>query len=224
LHGRGRYWWQVLDAAVASLGATEVARRLGIAASSARDIAAHVRETGDSGLLTSLDDDAPELVPADIQTLAAAGMSIGFHTVDHQVLTALDRDGLGEAITFHQAIGPERKEERLRYLTHYWAKPLRDVPKIRLYTSLDPAMSCGIATVGIEGVHPVALRDYLWNEHRIQTARIFRGELIQGLRISPNVYTTLSELDRFSEHMEHVARNGLPEPYKSMTFERRDFR
>lgn len=100
LQGRGRYWWQVLDATVASLGATEVARRLGIAASSARDIAARIRETGDSGFLKSLDDGEPELVPADIQALAATGMSIGFHTVDHQVLTALDRDGLSEALTF----------------------------------------------------------------------------------------------------------------------------
>jgi selenocysteine lyase/cysteine desulfurase len=127
---------------------------------------------------------------------------------------------IGEAIAFHQTIGPKRKEERLRYLTHYWAEQLQDIPKIRLYTSLDPAMSCGIATVGIEGVHPEALRDYLWNEYRVQTARIFREGRIQGLRISPNVYTMLPELDRFCELMDHVARNGLPEPYKSMTFER----
>jgi selenocysteine lyase/cysteine desulfurase len=131
---------------------------------------------------------------------------------------------IGEAMTFHRTIGPERKEERLRHLTHYWAEQLRNTPGIRLYTSLDPAMSCGIATVGVEGVHPVALRDYLWERHRVQTARIIRGQLIRGLRISPNFYTTLPELDRFCDLMNDVARNGLPEPYKSMTFEDQDTR
>lgn len=120
---------------------------------------------------------------------------------------------IGEAIMFHEAIGAKRKEERLRYLTHYWADQLKDIPGIRMYTSLDPAESCGIATVGIEGVHPVPLRDYLWEEHHIQTARIERDDFIMGLRISPNVYTTLSELDAFCEQMAHVAQNGLPDRY-----------
>ena len=130
---------------------------------------------------------------------------------------------IGEALTFHHAIGPHRKEARMRYLTHYWAERLQTIPKIRLYTSLDPAMSCGFATVGIEGVHPEALQDYLWGEHRIQTADIQEDELIQGIRVSPNVYTTLRELDSFCEVMEHVAKNGLPEPYRSMTYEERDW-
>ncbi len=122
---------------------------------------------------------------------------------------------IGEAIVFHNAIGPERKEARLRYLTHYWAERLQTIPKIRMYTSLDSEMSCGIATVGIEGIHPVPLRDYLWEEHHIQTAPIDEGETIRGLRTSPNLYTTLPELDYFCEVMEHVASKGLPEPYSS---------
>ncbi|MGE4658564.1 MAG: aminotransferase class V-fold PLP-dependent enzyme [Gammaproteobacteria bacterium] len=122
---------------------------------------------------------------------------------------------IGEAIIFHNAIGPKRKEERLRYLTHYWVERLQTIPKIRLYTSLDSEMSCGIATIGIEGIHPVPLGDYLWEQHHIQTAPIERGETIQGLRISPNLYTTLHELDYFCEVMEHVTFTGLPEPYAS---------
>jgi hypothetical protein len=35
-------------------------------------------------------------------------------------------------------------------------------------------------------------------------------EEFQGIRITPNVYTTLSELDRFCEQMETIARKGLP--------------
>ena len=33
---------------------------------------------------------------------------------------------------------------------------------------------------------------------------------VQGIRITPNVYTTLSELDRFCQEMETIAKNGPP--------------
>lgn len=33
---------------------------------------------------------------------------------------------------------------------------------------------------------------------------------VEALRITPNVYTTLEELDRFVEAMRSVAKNGLP--------------
>jgi hypothetical protein len=32
----------------------------------------------------------------------------------------------------------------------------------------------------------------------------------QGLRITPNVYTTLDEVDAFAEEMERVIEKGLP--------------
>ena len=126
---------------------------------------------------------------------------------------------IGEALMFHQAIGGKRKEERMRYLTHYWASRLQKTANIHLYTRQTPEMGCGIATVGVTGAHPEALRDYLWEQHHIQTASIDRGESLQGLRTSPNLYTTLRELDYFCDVMGEVAIKGLPEPYKSMTFE-----
>ncbi len=116
---------------------------------------------------------------------------------------------IGEAIAFHNAIGSKRKEARLRYLKNYWAKRLMEDDKIRLHTSLDPAMSCAIATVEIVGVDTRKLAEYLWDEHRIITAPIMHDEF-QGLRVTPNLYTLLEELDYFCEVMEKVAKNGLP--------------
>lgn len=125
--------------------------------------------------------------------------------------------GIGEALAFHNAIGAKRKEERLRYLTHAWAERLQAVPTIRLYTPLAPEMSCGIASVGIVGVDPTALHNFLWEKHRIQTSRGYYEEdrTLLWLRISPNLYTTLPELEYFYEGMEDAAKNGLPEPYRS---------
>jgi selenocysteine lyase/cysteine desulfurase len=117
---------------------------------------------------------------------------------------------IAEALTFHQGIGAERKEARLRYLTHYWAERLLQHDRIRLHTSLDPRFSCAIGNVEIVGVDPSALATHLWDKYRIIVVPIKHAEF-QGLRVTPNVYTTLEELDRFADAMENVVRNGLPE-------------
>ena len=116
---------------------------------------------------------------------------------------------IGEAVTFHEGIGPRRKEARLRYLRDTWAKRLLALDRVRLHTSLKPEFSCGIATVQVEGVDTAALNQHLWTKHRIFTTAIVHEEF-SGLRISPSVYTTLEDLDRFCEAMESVVRNGLP--------------
>jgi len=35
-------------------------------------------------------------------------------------------------------------------------------------------------------------------------------EEFQGLRVTPNVYSTLGEIDAFSDEMERVIAKGLP--------------
>lgn len=50
---------------------------------------------------------------------------------------------------------------------------------------------------------------HLFDKHRIFTTPIVHEEF-QGIRITPNVYTTRGELDRFSEQMDLIARKGLP--------------
>ena len=123
--------------------------------------------------------------------------------------SAAPRLAIGEALLFHQGLGGKRKEARLRYLSRYWMNQLKDIPKVRFHTSFDPAQSCAIATVAIEATDPGAIGSYLFNKHRIFVTPIIHQEF-QGLRITPNVYTTLAELDRFSDVMESIARKGLP--------------
>lgn len=138
-------------------------------------------------------------------------------TVSHAPFLAI-----GEALAFHNAIGPKRKEERLRYLKNHWAERLQSHPRIRVYTPTAPVMSCCIAGVGIEGVDPTGMRDYLWDEHQIQTSRGRYDREDTGrtwVRITPNLYTTLPELDYFCDVMEDVADNGLPEPYSEYAFD-----
>ena len=123
--------------------------------------------------------------------------------------SAAPRLAIGEAMLFHNAMGGKRKEARLRYLSRYWMNRLKDVPKIGFNTSFDPQQSCAIANVKVEGVDPTAIGSYLFNKHRIFTTPIVHDEF-KGIRITPNVYTTLGELNRFCDLMEQVARKGLP--------------
>jgi selenocysteine lyase/cysteine desulfurase len=116
---------------------------------------------------------------------------------------------IGEALSFHQGLGPARKAARLVYLRDYWAEPLLQHDNIRLHTSQKPGFACGIANVEVVGLEPNDVRDFLWDRHRIITVSINHAEF-RGLRISPSVYTTLPELDRFIDIMSDVARNGLP--------------
>jgi hypothetical protein len=72
-----------------------------------------------------------------------------------------------------------------------------------------PGFACGIANVQIEGIDTADLNRFLWDEHRILAVSIKHDEF-EGLRVSPSVYTTLEEIDRFAEVMEGVVREGLP--------------
>jgi selenocysteine lyase/cysteine desulfurase len=122
---------------------------------------------------------------------------------------AANHNAIAEALTFHQGIGAERKAARLRYLRDRWMKRLDGQPGVILHTSYDPAMSCGLANVGLEGVDPGALTTHLWAQYRIIVTPIGHPACT-GIRVTPNVYTTLEEIDRFVEAMELVVQKGLP--------------
>ncbi|HEV7889713.1 MAG TPA: aminotransferase class V-fold PLP-dependent enzyme [Pyrinomonadaceae bacterium] len=123
--------------------------------------------------------------------------------------SAAQRLAIGEALLFHQGVGPARKEARLRLLARRWMNQLRDEPRVRFNTSFDDRQSCALANVHIEGTEPAALCDYLMSRYKIFATPIVHEEF-KGVRVTPSVYTTLKELDRFSEVMTTIARKGLP--------------
>ncbi len=122
---------------------------------------------------------------------------------------AANHNAIAEALTFNEGIGWERKAARLRFLFQRWAKRLDQLPGVTVRTPYDPAQSCGLALVSIAKAEVAKLVPWLWGEHRIIVTGITHPEF-SGLRVTPNVYTTLGEIDRFAEVMEGVARNGLP--------------
>ena len=117
---------------------------------------------------------------------------------------AANHNAIAEAMTFHQGIGIERKAARLRYLRNRWANRLMATGKFRLHTSLDPAQSCAIGTVQVLAVPTGKAVQQLWDKWRIIATPIVHAEY-EGIRVTPNVYTTLEEIDTFGDAMEKIS-------------------
>lgn len=112
--------------------------------------------------------------------------------------------GILDALEYQAALGLPRKAARLHFLQRYWTEQLRGVPGVIVNTPADPARHGGIGNVGLEGWDPRELAKTLLEEHRIFTVGIDRPG-VRGLRITPNLYTTLEELDTFVAVMKRLA-------------------
>jgi selenocysteine lyase/cysteine desulfurase len=113
--------------------------------------------------------------------------------------------GIGEAINFHTAIGSKRKEERIRYLKNYWALKVKDIPKVKINTSLQAKYSCAICGVSIDGVTPAELDNLFFMNYKIHTVGIV-WQNVSCVRITPHVYTRLQDLDKLIRAIETIAK------------------
>lgn len=121
---------------------------------------------------------------------------------------ASQRNAITEALNFSESIGLERKAERLRYLRRRWSNPLRQLAGVKILNSDDPEQSCGIGFISVDGLDAPKLQAYLWQKYRIWTTAIVTPGEYQGLRITPNVYTTLEEVDTFTDVMTKIIKQG----------------
>jgi selenocysteine lyase/cysteine desulfurase len=98
------------------------------------------------------------------------------------------------ALDFHQKIGNQRKENRLRFLKNYWCEKVKDLKGVSFYTSLKDEYSCCLATFAIEGMKAEDIATKLFINQKIHATTVLH-EGLNGVRISPNVYTSTDELD-----------------------------
>ncbi|HZW11226.1 MAG TPA: aminotransferase class V-fold PLP-dependent enzyme [Phycisphaerales bacterium] len=115
---------------------------------------------------------------------------------------------IAEALTFHESLGAARKQARMIYLRERWMERLYASGRARLHTSRKPGCAAGIGTVQLEGLDTAELGAWLWEKHRILVVAIKHAEF-EGLRISPSVYSTLEEVDRFCGAVEAALRDGI---------------
>jgi selenocysteine lyase/cysteine desulfurase len=111
---------------------------------------------------------------------------------------------IGEAVNFHNAIGSKRKQERIHYLKNYWASAVKQNPKVKIHTSLNPKYSCAICGVSVDGMTPSELDTQLFNNYKIHAVGIV-WENISCVRVTPHVYTKIKDLDKLIRAINEIA-------------------
>jgi isopenicillin-N epimerase len=118
-------------------------------------------------------------------------------------------NSIAVSLAFHRSIGAERKIARLRMLRDRWANRLmKESDRVHLLTALGPNTNGAIATFNIDGMDMGKLNGWLWGNHKISTAGLNHPEFV-GMRITPNVYTTLDEIDRFTDKVLLAMKKGI---------------
>jgi selenocysteine lyase/cysteine desulfurase len=102
----------------------------------------------------------------------------------------------------------ERKIARLRYLRDRWAKQvLAASDRAHMFTPIGPNASGAIGVFGIDGMDMGKLGGWLLASHNIVTTPMVNDEF-KGMRITPNVYTTIDEVDLFADRVIRAIKQG----------------
>lgn len=122
---------------------------------------------------------------------------------------AANHNAIAVSLAFHRAIGAGRKQARLVYLRDRWAKRLvaEGNGRVKILTPLDSPWGGGLGFFHVEGLAHDKLGGWLMG-HRIVQTPITHAEFT-GIRVTPNVYTTLDEIDRFSELVLTAIKKGI---------------
>jgi selenocysteine lyase/cysteine desulfurase len=114
---------------------------------------------------------------------------------------------IGKAIEFTETIGLARKEARLQYLKNYWMDRVKQFNGVQLHTSFNPNYACAIGLFSIAGAKPQAVDKFLLDNYTVHTVGI-EWENIKGVRVTPNVYTSIKNLDKLVEGIYAFVKKG----------------
>ena len=92
----------------------------------------------------------------------------------------------------------------MRFLQRYWSDKLRGFKNVIVNTPEDNHRSCGIGNVGLTNMSPSDMAKTLFENYKIFTVAIDYAN-VKGCRISPNIFTTTSELDTFVNAIKEMA-------------------
>jgi len=111
---------------------------------------------------------------------------------------------MGAAVAFHEAIGPEAIEERVRSLTSALERGIRErIPAAFFHTPADPAMSGGVVVFLIPSRDSRALFEALYRDHAIAGAAM--GGAFTGVRLCPHIYNTMEDVERVVDTLGRIS-------------------
>ena len=127
------------------------------------------------------------------------------HTGTHPVATDIT---IVDALEYLSWMGIERKEKRLRFLKEYWQNALKNQENILINTPFESHRSCGIGNVGLKNITPSKMAQLLYEKYGIFTVAIDYAN-VHGCRITPNVFTTTTELDVFIDAVKSLSKLSI---------------
>lgn len=150
----------------------------------------------EAGVLYVREERIPELWASDVGVGWSGALEGGARKFDN--LGQRDDaavSAMATATGFHQAIGPDLIEERVRALeTHLREAVRRRVPGVQFHTSDEPARRAGVVVLRVPGADHPELYRRLYEEHRIGCA--LRGGEYEGIRLCPHIYNMIEEVER----------------------------
>ncbi|UCD24622.1 MAG: aminotransferase class V-fold PLP-dependent enzyme [Gemmatimonadota bacterium] len=105
---------------------------------------------------------------------------------------------MGTTTAFHETIGRDRVERRIRDLANAIKQGLSaTVSGISFHTPRDPDLSAGVVVFVPPNLQARDLFNTLYSDHAIAGASM--GGDFTGVRLSPHIYNTMAEVDRVVE-------------------------
>jgi isopenicillin-N epimerase len=114
-----------------------------------------------------------------------------------------------DALSFQARLGGvPRKEARLRYLRDYWVARVRELKNVEILTPDDPALHAAVTSFRLKGASASAVQKTLLDRYQILT--VARRGIAKGdaVRVTPALYSTERDLDRFVTALRQLHDNG----------------
>ncbi|TAF65971.1 MAG: aminotransferase class V-fold PLP-dependent enzyme [Cytophagales bacterium] len=109
-----------------------------------------------------------------------------------------------DALLFHEALGTANKSARLQYMKNHWLKAVADLPHVVINTPTAEGASCAIANFNIVGKKGTEVAQILFDKFKIYSVG-FDMPFVSGVRITPQFYNSLAELDQLVEAIKLLA-------------------
>jgi len=110
---------------------------------------------------------------------------------------------MGTTADFHNLIGRDRIEARIRELAAALKEGVSKIPGARLRTSTKPELSAGVCVIGFEGIDHQKIYEALYAKHGVA------GAPTGGVRLCPHIYNTLEEIDLAVSALRQVVKDGV---------------
>jgi selenocysteine lyase/cysteine desulfurase len=110
----------------------------------------------------------------------------------------------GRGVDFHEKIGPDRVEARMRQVATAIKEGVSDLAGVELSTSMDPALSGGVVIFKPGELDPRKVFNKLYGTYHIAGAGMG-----PNIRLSPHVYNTLDEADRAVAAIAEMLKDGV---------------